>query len=208
MKRRYPVYAMVIAVLCSAVILLNGCTPESRHRLATIVFNDVPPLGKEKPAKPFIRKPRRSYEKPAQKHYVKRKKYKPTFNTNWQAVFDTLPKDPTGGIDWAAALKEGTINPQAGIDSKTIEQPVLPLDVVLEPAGLPQFKATFPHQPHTKWLACSNCHPKIFTMQAGADPINMEKIFSGQYCGSCHGKVAFAVATGCPRCHLALAASQ
>ena len=29
----------------------------------------------------------------------------------------------------------------------------------------------------------------------------MGDIFQGQYCGECHGKVAFPVLTGCERCH-------
>jgi len=36
------------------------------------------------------------------------------------------------------------------------------------------------------------------------DKITMAKIFAGEFCGRCHGKVAFNVPTGCPRCHPAL----
>jgi c(7)-type cytochrome triheme protein len=79
------------------------------------------------------------------------------------------------------------------------------MNVELIPEGQPVFKVTFPHKEHTQWLACANCHPGIFQMRRGADPITMAKIFAGEYCGRCHGKVSFAVATGCPRCHLALA---
>jgi len=174
-----------------------------------IVFNDVPELGQEKATRPFVNKPRRlAYKKPSRRHRSARKPRKPAFRENWDAVLLALPKDQMGGIDWSRALAEAVIKPKAGIDAKAAEQPVLPLDVHFEPAKLPMFKATFPHQQHTQWLACANCHPKPFAMRAGADPITMEKIFSGQYCGKCHGKVAFEVTTGCPRCHQALAGAR
>jgi c(7)-type cytochrome triheme protein len=135
--------------------------------------------------------------------------YKPAFQTDWKALLRKLPKDAAGGIDWVKALDDGDIDPLAGIDPEHAQmQPVMQLDVHLEPPAMPLFKVTFPHKPHTEWLACDNCHPKIFQMKAGADPITMGKIFAGEYCGECHGKVAFDVATGCPRCHLALAGPQ
>ena len=58
----------------------------------------------------------------------------------------------------------------------------------------------FPHKPHTKWLACSNCHPAIFLPQEGANDISMNKVLRGEYCGVCHDKVAFSLFV-CERCH-------
>jgi c(7)-type cytochrome triheme protein len=58
----------------------------------------------------------------------------------------------------------------------------------------------FPHLQHTKWLACENCHPKIFVPQEHANPISMNKVLRGEYCGVCHDKVAFALFV-CERCH-------
>jgi c(7)-type cytochrome triheme protein len=107
--------------------------------------------------------------------------------------------------DWAKALTGDVIAPRPGIDPKAEEQPVFPLDVELVPADNPLFNVVFPHETHTALLACTTCHPAIFQMAKGADPITMGNIYAGQYCGVCHGKVAFAVPTGCPRCHRALA---
>jgi c(7)-type cytochrome triheme protein len=59
----------------------------------------------------------------------------------------------------------------------------------------------FPHNSHTEWLACSNCHDKLFIPKAGANPITMEKIFRGEYCGTCHDRIAFITHTSCERCH-------
>lgn len=115
----------------------------------------------------------------------------------------------TAGMpDWAKALADGLIAPRPGIDPKAEEQPAFPLDVELVPADNALFKVVFPHGTHTALLACTTCHPGIFQMAKGADPITMGAIYAGQYCGSCHGKVAFAVPTGCPRCHPALAGGK
>ena len=122
----------------------------------------------------------------------------------WDEAAKLLPIT-AGGPDWAKALAEGVIAPRPGLDPKAADQPVFPIAVELVPAGQPAFKVVFPHSVHTQWLRCTNCHPGIFEMKKGADTINMGLIFAGQACGACHGKVAFAVPTGCPRCHPAMA---
>lgn len=123
----------------------------------------------------------------------------------WDEAIKLLPSVADGSPDWPKALDDGAIAPRAGVDPKAGDQAVLPLDVELVPKESPQMKAIFPHETHTKILACRTCHTDIFQMAAGADPIDMQKIFAGEYCGRCHGKVAFQVATGCPRCHPVLA---
>ncbi|HSB77677.1 MAG TPA: cytochrome c3 family protein [Candidatus Methylomirabilis sp.] len=123
---------------------------------------------------------------------------------SWDSAAKLLPV--TGGMpDWAKALAEGIIAPRPGVDPKAVDQPAFPLDVELIPADNPLFKVVFPHGTHTRLLSCTTCHPGIFQMAKGSDPITMGKIYAGQYCGVCHGKVAFAVPTGCPRCHPAMA---
>jgi c(7)-type cytochrome triheme protein len=79
--------------------------------------------------------------------------------------------------------------------------PVFPLEIHRDP-GIPGLEVVFPHGPHTRGLSCENCHPAIFEMRANANAMNMTKIFAGEACGRCHGKVAFDPATGCPRCHV------
>ncbi len=59
----------------------------------------------------------------------------------------------------------------------------------------------YPHFPHTLWLDCKNCHPSIFVMQAGLNPVTMSNIEEGEFCGRCHGKVAFPLSE-CNRCHI------
>lgn len=61
----------------------------------------------------------------------------------------------------------------------------------------------FPHWVHRIRYRCYVCHPAPFAMQLGENPITMEKINNGEYCGACHnGKIAFNVEfTSCARCH-------
>lgn len=125
---------------------------------------------------------------------------------NWDEAAKLLPV-ADGVVDWSKALSQGVIAPRAGVDPKSEDQVVLPLDVELVPAAGDMFKAIFPHKTHTEWLGCPNCHTAIFQMAKGADPMTMEKINAGQYCGVCHGKVAFP-ATICGRCHPALAGGK
>jgi c(7)-type cytochrome triheme protein len=126
---------------------------------------------------------------------------------SYAALSAALPKDNMGNLDWVAAADAGLIRPRPGIDPEAEAAPILPYDVRLDP-GIPLFEVVFPHAPHTYWLRCDNCHPQIFRMKAGANPITMAKILEGEYCGRCHGKVAFSPATSCPRCHTKLRRSS
>jgi len=110
-----------------------------------------------------------------------------------------LPKDNTGSVDWVKSLRQGLIKPKDSLDPKKPNTPVIDLDIVFKVKGeLPD--VVYPHYPHTEWLSCNNCHPKIFIMQAGANKVTMKKIEEGQFCGRCHGVVAFPL-SNCTRCH-------
>jgi len=110
-----------------------------------------------------------------------------------------LPKDNAGNVDWVKSLSQGIIKPLESLDPNKPSTPVIDLDIVFKVKGdLPD--VVYPHYPHTQWLACSNCHPKIFIMQAGANKVTMKKIEEGQFCGRCHGIVAFPL-SNCTRCH-------
>ena len=48
---------------------------------------------------------------------------------------------------------------------------------------------------------CNACHPKLFKMKKGSNPITMKDINDGKSCGTCHdGQTAFA-AKECAKCH-------
>lgn len=117
-------------------------------------------------------------------------------------AYDGLPKTEFGNyVDWVKSLDGGLLKPRYDRFDPTVEPLVMDLDIVREvKASMPD--VVFPHKPHTQWLHCSNCHPKIFIPQRNANVITMSSILLGQKCGVCHGKVSFPVTTKtCVVCH-------
>lgn len=191
-RKRLRCLALIIAFM-AVPAALSLSAPPAPPQLLTDLFEPFPP-------KAVVRPPRRQPYQPAKPPTVVELKEE-QLPTDWAALLEQLPKDANGGTDWVAALNDGLISLKPGIEPNAEDEPVLDLDVELEPRDVPEFKATYPHKIHTQMLACANCHTGIFQMERGADPITMEKIFAGEYCGRCHGKVAFDPTTGCPRCH-------
>jgi c(7)-type cytochrome triheme protein len=114
-------------------------------------------------------------------------------------AFHGLPPDGRGKPDWVRALREGLIQPRAGVRGGEALQP-LDQDILMKnTAQMPYVR--FSHAVHTQWLACSNCHDALFVPRAGANPTSMTRIFQGQSCGTCHGTVAFTAMFTCERCH-------
>lgn len=110
-----------------------------------------------------------------------------------------LPPDGAGNqVNWVKALRDGYVKPRTTLNETT---PVQTLDAdILMKRTVEMPYVRFPHLAHTEWLECSNCHEKIFKSKAGATPVNMFAILQGEYCGRCHGAVAFPL-TECNRCH-------
>jgi c(7)-type cytochrome triheme protein len=110
-----------------------------------------------------------------------------------------FPRDSQGIIDWVKTLDMGLINPRKTVDG-TGEMFPVDFDIIFKNTqSMPYVR--FPHRAHTEWLTCANCHPLIFIPQKGANPISMSAIIQGEYCGVCHGKVAFPPTMNCGRCH-------
>jgi len=214
--------------------MIGCATPEERHKVLSFFFDGVPPPRKEgeeektKEVK-MIPKPPGGEEKfkdwiakvvPGLESKKKEKEVQATAQPaptappeekrppiekleKWEEVLALLPKDEAGNVDWVKAIKGGVIAPRASIDPKAPDEPVEDLDIELIPEDK-EYKVIFSHSTHTMWLTCDNCHPDIFNMEKGADPITMDKINAGEYCGQCHGKVAFDV-ENCDKCHQSLA---
>jgi len=109
-----------------------------------------------------------------------------------------FPRDDRGIINWVETLDKGLINPRTGLTGKE-KMHAVDFDVIFQnTASMPYVR--FPHRPHTIWLTCKNCHPGIFIPQRGSNPVTMAAIMAGEYCGVCHGKVAFPPYE-CNRCH-------
>lgn len=114
-------------------------------------------------------------------------------------ALSALPRDSAGNrVNWIKALRDGVITPRTNLFPETNIQ-VLDLDIIYPNTGNYAF-VKFPHKPHTEWLDCVNCHDKIFKPQYRGTPITMRGILEGNYCGQCHGAVAFPL-TECDRCH-------
>lgn len=102
-------------------------------------------------------------------------------------------------VNWVQSLAKGKITPRYDRDDPKIAAVVFDLDIVREVKGtMPD--VVYPHDRHTQWLDCSNCHPDIFIPEKGKNQISMAQILMGQKCGVCHGKVAFPVSE-CRLCH-------
>lgn len=205
---------LVVCLALGMPLSMAGCSAQTRYRVLSKVFDGVPPPG----TPPKVRRKRRIVRakplpSPAQTEAELAEQLEqalaqpdtppePRYDT-YAELDQSLPKDVMGNIDWVAAVRMGLIRPRPGLEKDTPEPPLLPFNVRMDP-GIPQFEVVFPHAAHTYWLRCDNCHPAIFQMRAGSNPITMAKIFQGEYCGRCHGRVAFPPQTGCPRCHIKL----
>ncbi len=109
-----------------------------------------------------------------------------------------FPRDGRGIINWVETLDRGLIAPRTGLTGEEKMHSV-DFDVIFKNTASMPF-VRFPHLPHTKWLTCKNCHPAIFLPQRGGNFVTMAAIIEGDYCGVCHGKVAFPPLE-CNRCH-------
>jgi c(7)-type cytochrome triheme protein len=109
-----------------------------------------------------------------------------------------FPRDRRMEVDWVKALDAGLIEPRADLLGQTQMQ-TMDMDILMKNTQFMPW-VRFPHIAHTKWLACDNCHPKIFIPKQDANPISMNKVLRGEYCGVCHDKVAFSLFI-CERCH-------
>lgn len=125
---------------------------------------------------------------------------------NWEQASEMLPRDDSDEIDWMAALRQGIIKPRAQITGQGDPQANLFKFDFYFAGPDPDSDAFFPHSAHTEWLTCESCHPAIFPYRdlglAGSENygITMDQVFEGEYCGKCHGTVAF-VLDSCNRCH-------
>ncbi len=109
-----------------------------------------------------------------------------------------FPLDINGKTNWVSTIQNGHIAPRTGVTG-TEKMKEIDLDITMRnTASMPH--VLFSHRVHTQWLTCSNCHSRIFLPQIGGNFITMAKIIEGEYCGVCHGKVAFST-LDCERCH-------
>lgn len=117
-------------------------------------------------------------------------------------AFATMNKSVYGNhVNWISSLYDRKIAPRWDRRDENQKAIIFDLNIVREVKGsMPD--VVYPHDKHTQWLDCSNCHPDIFIPARGANQISMASIMLGEKCGVCHGKVAFPVtASTCQLCH-------
>ncbi len=120
----------------------------------------------------------------------------------FQDPYDSMagfPRDAAGIIDWVRTLNRDLIEPRESRDGSR-QMFTVDFDILFtNTQSMPWVR--FPHLQHTEWLTCANCHPVPFIPKKGANPISMSAIIQGEYCGLCHGRVAFPPTMNCGRCH-------
>ncbi len=115
-----------------------------------------------------------------------------------------LPLRPYGKIiDWEEAEAKGIIKPIDFLEGvSTKRQPLkMEKELSIESHGSWMTDVQFSHKKHAVWNGCEVCHPDIFpSTKKGTVKYTMFQISEGQYCGVCHGNVAFPLFE-CGRCH-------
>lgn len=113
-----------------------------------------------------------------------------------------LPEARFGNrVDWDAALEAAAIKPVHQLTIPPSSESAFSNTVLLEAVWAMGPNAFFPHGKHTQWLDCNDCHPYIFNIKKKfTEGLEMLNIVDRQYCGVCHGNVAFPL-TDCLRCH-------
>lgn len=103
-----------------------------------------------------------------------------------------------GLLLFAVAVMAGAVTAYAALGDLILQRKQVEGDssLSIEPS-------IFPHWVHRVRYRCYVCHPRPFAMELGANPINMDAINRGEYCGACHnGRIAFDVEfQSCARCH-------
>jgi c(7)-type cytochrome triheme protein len=117
-------------------------------------------------------------------------------------ILSKLPLAPLGnGVDWVRAIQDGLIKPANYVLEK-FQSLEFERDVIIESPWAGISPISFPHSIHGAWLDCSNCHPEIFNIRRkGTKGLSMKSIVNYEFCGVCHGKVAFPPNDNCKRCH-------
>jgi c(7)-type cytochrome triheme protein len=112
-----------------------------------------------------------------------------------------FPKTRYGNqIDWGLALEEKWIEPVRYLSVPPMPDNVVDKKVEMDAAWSGVSPSVFPHRKHTNWLDCNDCHPEPFRIQEKQTGVRMSRILNKEFCGHCHGSVAFPL-TDCVRCH-------
>ena len=214
--RAGPRLTVALLCICYLATALSGCSAEIQDKIVATFFDDVKaPPPKRKLREDVVRENNQLKAELAEaKRLLAEKDSGKTGESQipqaekaktWPELAKLLPKGAGNTLDWTAAMRAKIIAPRPGIDPKDPEQAPLDLDLELATSSNRLYAAVFPHNAHTQWLSCGNCHPSIYPLKQQGEPevVTMAKINAGGSCGVCHGTVAFPT-TACARCHPAV----
>ncbi len=123
---------------------------------------------------------------------------------DYASFTEKLPRKSAGSlVDWEDAEARGLIKPLDLLPGVSIERPPLTAqkDFTILSRSTWMSDIIFSHKKHAQWNGCEVCHPDIFpSVKKGTVKYSMLQVSSGQYCGVCHGRVAFPL-IDCQRCH-------
>lgn len=122
-----------------------------------------------------------------------------------QALSVLAPDTAGNKVDWVAAVRQGQIEPRTSIDGSRVPGQHNTEIIMRNTLSLPAVR--FSHAAHNLWMSCEMCHDTIFKPEIDGNDISMSKILEGDYCGLCHGAVAFPL-TECNRCHSVIGEGQ
>jgi c(7)-type cytochrome triheme protein len=114
-----------------------------------------------------------------------------------------LPRDRLGQVDWERAEARRQVRPVDQLAGLSIARKPLEMkkEVAIASRAAWMDDILFSHPKHSVWNGCEVCHPEIFpSTRSGQARYSMLQISSGEYCGVCHGRVAFPLGD-CERCH-------
>jgi c(7)-type cytochrome triheme protein len=118
---------------------------------------------------------------------------------------EKLPRFSIGdAIDWEKAEDQGLIKPVDFIEGISYRRDALKAqeDFSINSKADWMTDVIFSHKKHAAWNGCGLCHPDIFpSTKKGTVKYTMFQIFNNQYCGVCHGRVAFSLFL-CHKCHV------
>jgi len=191
-RRRFRTVTCAVLGLLVAGLLVAGCNA-SRPLMADL-FVPLPPTAA---VKNLPRHPPPPKEKPVE--IVMEEVIKPP-DIDWVGVYQALPRDKKGAVDWMRALDEKTITPEPGPTPEAAIARSYDSDIEFFNTESPEKTATFRHATHTQWLSCSNCHPALFKKRSENLQFTHDDMDAGKYCGACHQKVVV-LQGGCKGCH-------
>ncbi|HWJ04387.1 MAG TPA: c(7)-type cytochrome triheme domain-containing protein [Steroidobacteraceae bacterium] len=179
---------------CTFVVLLVGC--HSRSGLMADLFVPLPPTAPVKNAPrhpPPVKKPPMVI--------IQEEVVRPP-DVDWRGIYQALPRDNKGTVDWMRALDEKLITPKFGIDPAAEATSATDSEITFVHADAPNKPAVFRHATHGQWLSCKNCHSGIFKKRSENLQFTHDDMKAGKYCGACHFSVVV-VQSGCKGCHAA-----